>query len=75
VKPLYIHDCDLCTFLGTSDGKSDLYVCLPGKTLIARHSSDGPDYTSGFAYVGVSTVITEAYVRAYRRGLVEITTP
>lgn len=42
------HDCDTCVFLGHTLG-SDLYFCAVGKTVIARWSSDGPDYTSGMA--------------------------
>jgi hypothetical protein len=59
--PRYRHDCRECKFLGTyekdvfeSDGREeddqlvDLYTCnaVGYRTLIARYSSDGPDYTS-----------------------------
>jgi hypothetical protein len=46
--PLHTHDCKGCTFLGTLDNV-DLYHCLQGigsPALIARYSSDGPDYSS-----------------------------
>lgn len=74
MKPLYAHDCDVCVFLGTySTNAVDLYFCPASKTLIARKSSDGPDYVSGIAYVGTDGAITEAFARAYRKGLFEIT--
>lgn len=47
-KPRYQHDCIACHFLGRFED-SDLYVCSRSKTLaslIARQSSDGPDYSS-----------------------------
>lgn len=52
-KPIYAHDCTGCTFLGTYewDGQSyDLYTCKQScnwPTVLARYSSDGPDYLSG----------------------------
>ncbi len=74
MEPRYTHDCSTCTFLGTYSNHSvDLYFCPAGKTLISRRSSDGPDYVSGLALVGIDAEITEAYVRAYRKGLLEIT--
>jgi hypothetical protein len=50
--PQWQHDCDRCRYLGQTIGGgriTDLYVCgevnrVP--TLIARFSSDGPDYYS-----------------------------
>jgi hypothetical protein len=57
-KPLYVHDCDCCTFLA-SFGGVDHYAChgsaaagtvvewrAGGVELVRRESSDGPDYTS-----------------------------
>jgi hypothetical protein len=58
--PKYTHDCDACTFLGpytydapmvegTEEITADLWYCSTaagGPTLIARFSSDGPDYGS-----------------------------
>ena len=38
------HDCEACISLGEFKG-ADLYTCL-GQSLVARFSSDGPDYTS-----------------------------
>ena len=50
--PRYTHDCTNCTFLGQHK-EFDLYVCAVGKnitTVIARYSSDGPDYVSGLSF-------------------------
>ena len=51
--PLYEHDCNECVYLGELDG-SDLYYHPDSgpltETVIARHSSDGPDYTSGMVF-------------------------
>lgn len=52
-KPNYLHFCDGCTFLGEYTWESklfDLYTCQQGRkwpTVIARYSSDDPDYESG----------------------------
>lgn len=48
--PLYVHDCDACEYLGSTLGH-DFYSC--SNTLIARWSSDGHDYISGTAFIGV----------------------
>ncbi|MHC4302431.1 MAG: hypothetical protein ACYS7Y_34665 [Planctomycetota bacterium] len=40
---LHVHDCSKCEWLGTYKG-ADLYKC--GDTILARFSSDGPDYAS-----------------------------
>jgi hypothetical protein len=61
-KPRYEHTCSNCHFLGQM-GKYDLYVCPLGKvadTLVARFSSDGPDYMSGLYFIGIIPEITEA---------------
>jgi hypothetical protein len=55
-------------------GESDLYFCqqmLGGPTVIARYSSEGPDYSSGleFAKLGLNSSLVVAYERA--KGLVE----
>lgn len=53
-NPRFEHDCNHCIFLGSfcEEGyNDDLYFCTQGgslPTLIARHSSDDPDYTSGW---------------------------
>jgi hypothetical protein len=65
-RPLFVHDCRLCTFLGRYNGPehpdtpardADLYVCSraavdPKKatTVIARFSSEGSEYASGLAF-------------------------
>ena len=46
-KPLYDHDCDHCTFLGTvhySGDWHDLYVCR--NSVLARNGDDGPECSS-----------------------------
>lgn len=54
-KPIYMHDCTKCVFLGTHEYEGvqyDLYTCDQGRnwpTVLARFSSDGPDYLSGLA--------------------------
>lgn len=55
LTPAHVHDCDGDTFLGTViDGNgrtTDLYHAdheHEGVTVIARYSSDGPDYVSGW---------------------------
>lgn len=48
-KPVFEHDCDRCIFLAHFEGK-DLYFCPGEPTVIARHSSDGGDYSSGLPF-------------------------
>jgi hypothetical protein len=45
----HVHDCDACTFLGSTRGEADLYYCPQSDmpTVIVRYGSDGPDYESG----------------------------
>lgn len=86
MKPTFLHDCVGCVFLGsyTWDGKEhDLYTCKQGMnwpTVIARYSSDGPDYMSGLEVaVNIEThphdksdqthPLVEAMKRAKERGL------
>ena len=38
--------------------------------MIARWSSDGPDYTSGLCFIYVNPALGEAYRRAVKKGLV-----
>jgi hypothetical protein len=50
MKPQFEHDCEDCKFLGSYDGR-DLYFCPGGgPTIIARRSSDPPDYSSGLCF-------------------------
>lgn len=73
--PRYDHDCTRCIFLGQFRG-DDLYYCpsnasIDGHpTIIARHSSEGGDYSSGlsFALHSSSIYFQEAFARAYRAG-------
>jgi len=72
--PEYKHDCDNCTYLGfeKKDGKMvDLYFCPQHKvpTIIARYSSDGPDYISGVALAGHFPELMAAKTRAEAAGL------
>ena len=67
----YTHDCDKCIPLGEHND-TDLYVCpasLTGPTVIARHSSHGPDYSSGLEFAHVNPALAEAKVRAEAAGL------
>lgn len=47
IEPRYTHDCEACVFFGRW-GSYDLYRCPQGgiPTVVARFSSDGPDYMS-----------------------------
>lgn len=71
-QPLFDHDCDLCQFLGTyrhgDRAPHDLYTCDGEGTLIARFSSNGPDYVSGFEF-GLKGKIPEL-VEALNRAVV-----
>jgi hypothetical protein len=50
MAPLYIHDCDICEYRGTIDGK-DIYTCNGvGVNIVVRYSDDGPDYSSSAIY-------------------------
>lgn len=42
-SPLHCHDCDKCKFVANV-GDIDVYTC--NGSMIARFSSDGPDYSS-----------------------------
>jgi len=76
-SPQFKHDCSSCVFLGRhQDGKTsvDLYY-HPSETLpsvIARFSSEGPDYTSGMeGSYGSNPLLTTARHRAEQRGLLK----
>lgn len=68
--PQYEHDCPACTFLGRM-GLVDLYHCAQRgmPTVIARHSSNGPDYVSGMPLADHVPELGEARERARARGL------
>ncbi len=70
MKPLFEHDCTCCTYLGT-ENDHDLYHCGQsgfGQTVIARYSSDGPDYMSGlvFSRTGILRIAAE---KAIEKGI------
>jgi hypothetical protein len=49
MKAFYTHDCDQCNLISIAvmDGREmDLYYCTATDDLVARYSSDGPDYSS-----------------------------
>lgn len=70
--PSFEHDCPACTFLGRYQG-ADLYHCLIQgprlPTVIARHSSSPPDYSSGLPAADYDERLHEARERARTRGL------
>jgi len=85
--PRYQHDCGNCVFLGLHQEDNityDLYVCAAGKnisTVVARYSSDGPDYLSGLEFAlryekginsnGVTYKKTESFITPTGRILYE----
>ena len=78
IKPNYEHDCNNCVYLGdTFDNEArktvDLYFCSSTPTLIARHSSDGPDYISGMVFVDRYQALATAFARAYAKGILKVT--
>jgi hypothetical protein len=59
MKPIYTHDCGACKFLGTvviDEVVYDLYYCAGEPTIIARFSSEGPEYTSGICFGEASLI-------------------
>ncbi len=49
MKAFYTHDCDKCNLISIAvvEGREmDLYYCTFTHDLVARYSSDGPDYSS-----------------------------
>ena len=73
--PQYAHDCDSCVFLGCYQEK-DLYICPNGIekrliTVLARNSSNAPDYISGLPFIGIDESLTEAARRAVKKGLLD----
>lgn len=69
--PVFAHVCESCRFLGRVDG-SDLYFCDSGqrKTIVARHSNEVGDYTSGLILDGVDPLITKGANIARERGYI-----
>lgn len=71
-SPLYEHDSDCCTFLGSFQNEADLYFCDQGgklPTVIARYGGLGHQYTSGLIFADTSPWLGEAKRRAIARGL------
>jgi hypothetical protein len=74
--PRYKHDCKNCVFLGLYQENNtiyDLYVCAAGKnisTVVARYSSDGPDYFSGLEFASTNNALKETLKRAEERGYI-----
>ncbi len=69
--PRFKHDCDICKYLGMYE-EYDLYFCENEPTVIARYSSNGPDYMSGlmFATENRSKPLYEAKKLAIQQGLI-----
>lgn len=70
-NPMFQHDgCANCVFLGTYQHTSDLWYCPQGglPTVIARTSSNGPDYISGMYSAPHIPALAEAKRRAVSRG-------
>jgi len=72
VKPKYIHDCTNCKFLGNGtycEKPVDWYICEgpERRTIIARYSDIGPDYSS--TIIGGCTDITNLEMAALAQGL------
>ena len=76
--PIYNHDCEECTYLGSfanDEGVYDLYCCKKRMTtVIARWGHRPAQYSSGLAIarMGVDAPLTEAYKRAAQQGLISI---
>ena len=71
-KPLYVHDCAQCTFLGRFDWTGDtydLYFCpqVEFPTVVARYGDEGWEYTSGMR--SDHPALAEARARAEKAGL------
>ena len=71
--PKFVHDCECCKFLGHFSGQ-DLYFCpqplFNTPTVVARWSSEGPDYMSGLGFNKLSAnhPLTVAKNRAIEAG-------
>lgn len=71
MEPIYLHNCDVCVFLGNFDNK-DLYFCPNGRTtVIARNSDEGHDYQSGLVFADVDLHLGVAKFLAKRKGLIK----
>ena len=72
--PIYKHDCDVCTYLGSFqlDVVYDLYLCKESKTIVARWGSEGHQYDSGLGIIPHDFVMGVAARRAlaYYMGII-----
>lgn len=75
LKPLYEHDCELCTYLGSKDGV-DMYVCEedeyddPGRrTVLIRRSNHISDYVAGIIHDQSFPLLRTAADLAFRSNL------
>jgi hypothetical protein len=81
--PRFVHDCTRCLFLGRSEQNGiplDIYFCprCDDGSVIARWSSDGPDYSSGPAGHYLSrgpqdSILFDAAREVLDRGLLKLT--
>jgi hypothetical protein len=71
--PQFEHDCEACLFLGRlhDQRRYDLYYCQGGgePNVLARWSSNGPDYTSGLGLAKFEPVLAVALARAIHHSL------
>ena len=72
MKPKYVHDCTHCKFLGNGaycEKPVDWYICEgpERRTVIARYSDYGPDYSS--VTIGEWTDISRLELAALAQGL------
>jgi hypothetical protein len=79
MKPVYIHDCDNCKYLGTDtidDNVLDFYYCHREdpmfSSLIARYSSDGGDYSSGVEFCMPSIYLNKALEMAVKQNVLTL---
>lgn len=69
MKPMFVHDCDNCQFLGNMkvSGKNyDMFVCITphSRNIIARYSDEPGDYLSGFDFKDKNEVLNRTFVLA-----------
>jgi len=74
-KPVHVHDCGSCVFLGTRSGNGkryDLYYCPSREestipSVIARYGADA-DYISGLEFISIEPMLAQAFVLALQAG-------
>ena len=76
-RPFHDHDCESCEWLMSRDNV-DLYFCPQNGaglgTVVARYSSDGPNYTSGVHFAHMNQWIALAYNCSKMLGLLDAKT-